>query len=369
MMMQEVDVHMHKNDLSVTIIIPTVGRRLCVEDCAKSLNAVEVPQEVELVIIDAGGEGEVDALSLQELRPNSRVIKSAIRNAGIQRNMGVKLAQGEIVIFLDDDCIVQAGWWPEIIKPLIEEKIQNSESRIQDSEAKSASCIKDGEGITTKSTKYASCFTPHSSPLTNNLPIACVAGAIWMNPHPVFTDNPGGFVNWFGIPSLVTHRSEKAPREVDWPISCNMACLKKAYVAVGGMADIYGVYDEDIDFGLKVRHAGFKIIFQSQAAVYHYSLLRKQPEVTKRTEFRAGRNRAMLLVRNYGLSIRLVLFLITSPVFRVFQVLVPTIRFFLRSTVHALSYMSGVLLGVVVGIRHPVKEDMMRFEGIKTEEE
>ena len=312
------------NNMTTSIIIATVGRKGCVEDCARSLNNVGTPQDVELVVVDAGGEGEVDELSLQSIRPNSRVFKSTIRNAGVQRNLGVKLAQGEIVIFLDDDCLVQPGWWPAIIKPLLDDcRPQTTDHRPQTRESRPQ--IEEGS----PKTQSADTQPNNQYPITNNRDggyVAAIAGAVWMNPKPLFTDAPGGFVNAFGVPSLITHRSEKAPREVDWPISCNMACLKEAYIAVGGMADIYGVYDEDVDFGLKLRRAGWKILFEPKAAVYHYSLTRKQQVKTKRFEFRAGRNRAMLLVRNYGFSSRLVLFLVTSPFIRLWGVVAGVVR-------------------------------------------
>jgi GT2 family glycosyltransferase len=358
------------NKMTASIVIPTVGRKVCIEDCARSLNEVGTPQEVELVVIDAGGEGEVDEMSLQAIRSNSRVIKSTVRNAGIQRNMGVKQAKGEIVIFLDDDCYVQPGWWPAIIKPLLDDcRLQTTDRRPQTEDNRLQ--MADGRQKTEDEAKRVKVFPLNNS--TTQQPktatpvggVACVAGAVWMNPHPQFTDKPGGFVNWFGVPSLVTHRSEKAPREVDWPISCNMACLKEAYVVVGGMADIYGVYDEDVDFGLKLRSARWRIIFEPGAAVYHYSLTRRQQVKTKNFEFRAGRNRAMLLVRNYGFSIRLLLFLVTSPFIQCWDIVTGTILKFIASFGHAAAYVAGMIVGVGAGLRNPVKQDRNRFDAQK----
>ena len=64
-----------------------------------------------------------------------------------------------------------------------------------------------------------------------------------------------------------------------------------------------------MDLGLKIRKSGKKIIFQASSAVYHYFTKTPRKPPTKRTRFLAGRNRALLIVRNYRLSYRLPLFL------------------------------------------------------------
>jgi GT2 family glycosyltransferase len=141
-----------------------------------------------------------------------------------------------------------------------------------------------------------------------------------------------------------------------------MACLKSAYVEVGGMADIYGVYDEDVDLGLKWRRQGWRIVFEPRAAVYHYSVSQQRRVATKKTEFRAGRNRAILLVRNYGVSLRLILFLCVAPVLKTWDALSAVCRQASRSVGHAAAYLGGVLWGIVAGIRCPTRLDRKRFE-------
>jgi GT2 family glycosyltransferase len=304
---------------TVSVVIATIGRAELVEECLRSMVAVGTPSGVEVVVVDAGGAGWVSEVKLKAIWPNTRVVISVVRNAGVQRNIGVKQASGEIMIFLDDDCIIQLGWWPAIVEPLCESG-------------------NDGSAI------------------------AAVAGAIWRNPSPRFTDARGGYVNLFGYPIQVTHRSEKAQREVDWPISCNMSCLKKAYIEVGGMADIYGVYDEDVDLGLKWRNRGWRIVFEPRAAVYHYSVSQQRKVITKATEFRAGRNRAILLVRNYGLSLRLLLFLSGVPFVKIWQILRELYKQAVKSMAHAGAYAFGVLRGLYEGVRNPVKQDRERFD-------
>jgi GT2 family glycosyltransferase len=122
------------------------------------------------------------------------------------------------------------------------------------------------------------------------------------------------------------------------------------------------VYDEDVDLGLKWRRAGYRIVFEARAAVYHYSVSQQQKVVTRKTEFRAGRNRAILLVRNYGLSLRLILFLCVAPVLKAGDVLSALCRQAARSAGHAAAYLGGVVWGIGVGLRYPVKSDRKQLE-------
>ena len=276
-------------------------------DCVKSFRA-QVPPGLEVVVVDAG-EAHVDEAALKALWPSSRVIRSEIKNAAAQRNDGVRLAVGEIIIFLDDDCYVQPGWWPAIIEPL---QVRS---------------------------------------------VAAVAGGVWCNPNPKLVSKRGGYVNIFGVPIQVTHRGPGAPREVDWALTTNMAVRKSTFLEVGGFAEIYGIYDEDVDLGLKIKAAGGRIVFESSAAVYHYFTRIPRGPKTKHTAFRAGRNRALLLTRNYRLSPRVLLFFAVEPFVQFGIASLRVLRNSVNAYGHAASYLVGMMKGFVEGIRNPRSSD------------
>jgi GT2 family glycosyltransferase len=281
-------------------------------DCVESFKE-QTPATVEVLVVDAGSEAQVNEDALRQVWPNSRVLKSPVRNAGLQRNQGVRSARSDIIIFLDDDTYVQKGWWPAIVAPFKEENV------------------------------------------------GAVAGAVWCNPNPRFTNRRGGYVNILGEVIQVTHRGEGALRDVDWPLTTNMAVRKTVYEQVGGIASVYGIYDEDVDLGLKIRKAGWRISFQPDAAVYHYFSKRPRALPTKRSEFRLGRNRSILLVRNYGLSLRLLLFLLTGPFIQIYKAIVGTCHAALSSFGHAAAYVIGSIYGVAHGLRHPVDHDVEEY--------
>jgi len=295
----------------LSIVISTVGRPKLVLDCVRTLAPAGVPPEVEVLVVDADAEQPVDQAALAEIWPNSRVIRFPIRNMAKQRNEGVRQSRAEICAFLDDDCYAKPGWWPGIVEPFREPDV------------------------------------------------ALVGGAIWRNLSPKLTSRRGGYVNWMGDVVQVTHRGPGAPREIDWAVGCNMAFRKDVFLSVGGLCEEYGIYDEDVDFGLKVKKAGWRVVFQPAATVHHYcSGPSRLP--TKQTEFRSGRNRAMLLTRHYGLSARLLLFLLVAPFKRAGTACGRVLRAAATQGGHAAAYLAGVGAGMLAGLRYPPEADRKR---------
>lgn len=284
-----------------------------VYDCIRSMKQVDVPADVQLVIVDAAQSTPIDEDLVHELWTNFLMIRMPDKNMARQRNEGVRQSSGEISCFIDDDSYIQPGWYPEILKPFVDDDV------------------------------------------------AVVAGAVWCNPQPNFTDKRGGYVDLLGRPVQVTHRSDRVPREVDWSVGCNMAFRKSVYCEVGGLAEVYGIYDEDIDLGLRVRKAGWKVIFQPSAPVYHYCNRRPHPPETKTTAFLAGRNRCMVLVRNYGFSLRLVLFLLTAPVIRLGEAACEISRQAFKSIGHWAAYVLGMGRGIHDGRKNSTAHDLLAF--------
>ncbi len=293
----------------LTIVISTGERSAMVYDCLRSMQDIRVPIGAEVVIVDAGRRDPVDETRVRALWENSSVIHYPEANLTKQRNVGTRAGRGEFICFIDDDTLLQPGWWPGVVAPFADPKV------------------------------------------------AVVAGAVWCNPSPDFTDKPGGFVSWLGIPSQVTHRSRNAPRDVEWPVGCNMAFRKSVWSELGGLSELYGFYDEDIDFGLRVRRAGYRVVFQPEAAVYHYCNLRPKVPMTKQKAFLQGRNRCMLLVRNYGLSLRLLLYLLTAPWIRFWELTWPVLRLWFTNYGHFGAYLAGTVTGFIAGLKHPVRYD------------
>ena len=342
-----------------SIVIATAERPSIVFDCLRCLKE-QVPPEIEVVIVDAGRDAPVDEALVRDCWTNTLLIRSDVMNAGLQRNEGVRRAANELIIFLDDDCFIQPGWWPNIINPLLDDGRQTADSRQQTTDDRQP---RGREARTTKGEHGTARRSLTNNNYTNNslpsYPIGAVAGGVWCNPDPKFTKKRGGYINWRGEPVQITHRAEGVQEFCDWPMTTNMAVRKSVMEEIGGVPSVYGVYDEDVDLGLKIRRAGWEIAFVPQAAVYHYYLQRPSKPMTKRSEFLLGRNRSILLVRHYGLSSRLVSFVLVTPWIRLAKALWHTWRATVTNLCHAAAYVAGMFHGLVIGARNPVDEDVL----------
>ncbi len=80
----------------------TLGRVL------DSVHAQGPAQPLELIVVDDASSDGTAALA-EERR--AHVIRSPInRGQGACRNLGWRAARGEVVVFIDDDCVPQADW-------------------------------------------------------------------------------------------------------------------------------------------------------------------------------------------------------------------------------------------------------------------
>ena len=107
--------------LTVSIVIPTYHRP---KDLATCLDAIlrqsVLPLEVIVVDNDAGKSAQ-DAVCQYEARYSARRIAlryeaSQKNSSPFARNLGVKLSRGDIVVFLDDDVILEEDYLNEILK-------------------------------------------------------------------------------------------------------------------------------------------------------------------------------------------------------------------------------------------------------------
>jgi len=91
-----------------SVIIPTYNRAHILEDCLSALFEQSVAKEdYEVIVVD---DGSIDATkklvkSLQNTHKNLVYLYQENQRQGIARNLGVKKAQGKVVVFIGDDII------------------------------------------------------------------------------------------------------------------------------------------------------------------------------------------------------------------------------------------------------------------------
>jgi len=92
-----------------------------------------------------------------------------------------------------------------------------------------------------------------------------------------------------------------APRDTGYVCGCTMLISRRALDTVGLLAECFEpCYAEDVDYSLRVRGAGLRVMFAPAAICYHRvgtSLGRERQSA--RTAFSVNRNRGFTLRRNY----------------------------------------------------------------------
>ena len=98
----------------ISIIIPTYKRTDYLKDCLGSIIRQRA-KDFEILVISDGYHPSTDALMKNYSKyKNIRYFKQQNSGPAVARNKGLKSAAGDIIVFLDDDCIVGADWIDKI---------------------------------------------------------------------------------------------------------------------------------------------------------------------------------------------------------------------------------------------------------------
>lgn len=96
----------------LSIVVPTYRKKPRLRLMLTSLISVsrEISSEVEVIVVDDGGEDDVEAVVEQAKAGDSkavlRVVKGAHGGRSVARNLGAKHSSNERVLFLDDDVLL-----------------------------------------------------------------------------------------------------------------------------------------------------------------------------------------------------------------------------------------------------------------------
>lgn len=96
--------------MRTSVVIPTYARPAALFRCLQGLGR-QGPEagDFEVVVVDDGSPVPVAPAHAAE-RFSLRVLRQSNAGPGAARNLGVEEATGEIVAFVDDDCVPDPGW-------------------------------------------------------------------------------------------------------------------------------------------------------------------------------------------------------------------------------------------------------------------
>src|ERR1044072_4254991 len=106
----------------VTIAICTFNGERGIDACLASLQAQDYPSEkISLVVVDDGCTDNTVAIAKKY---GAHVI-SHVRNLGVQhaRNTALRASKGDILVYLDDDCVTSKQWLKALVAPFADKKV------------------------------------------------------------------------------------------------------------------------------------------------------------------------------------------------------------------------------------------------------
>lgn len=100
---------------AVTAVIPVYNEADCLAACLESLRTQEMPPAEILVVDDGSSDGSAEIAG----RLGARVLRQDHRGPGAARNLGVREAAGNIILFADADMTFGPGYVAALARPLI----------------------------------------------------------------------------------------------------------------------------------------------------------------------------------------------------------------------------------------------------------
>lgn len=225
---------------SVTVVVPAKDGETVLGDCLASILAQRYPTDrLEVIVVDDGSRDRTAAIAAEAGCP---VISTETnRGQSWARNRAAEEAKGDILAFIDADCVAQPDWLAQLVPIFSWERAGAVGGRVE-------SCYHD-----TAIDRYESAFS--SLQLGKN---AIVEGA-----------GPGTFY----VPT------------------CNMLVRRAVYQELGGLREEMRV-GEDVDFCWRLREKGSLLVYLPWGVVKHRHRANAKAMVRRRAQY--GSSEALL---------------------------------------------------------------------------
>lgn len=209
-----------------SIIIPTGGR---IDSLAKCLESIQryAPQS-EIIVVSQRNDTLTRRIVLERF-PHVRYLESEESSAVVKRNLGIVHASNEILVFIDDDVVVEGAWLDNLLRHFRDDSIGGVGGRVE---------------------------IPGLKRGTSNYKTGVIED---------------GFIigNW--------NPAALQPFEVQHLLGCNMSFRKAPVMKLGGFDNFFRAsnFREETDLCLRIRLLGYRLIFDPDANLVHKGLGRK----------------------------------------------------------------------------------------------
>ena len=200
----------------ISVIIPSHNSEKTIAKTLESILNQDYKGKYEVIIVDKSTDRTPKIVSNFSKKSKSvKLIRQKSRGISAARNLGVKNANGDTVVFIDSDCIAPKNWLTNLLKPLSDKTV------------------------------------------------AAVAGTYK-------TKNKESMIARFaGYEIEQRHKKMKNLEKIDWAGTFNCAYRKNIFLKLGGF-NTKLIQSEDGELSYRASEKGYKIIFNSRAYVYHY---------------------------------------------------------------------------------------------------
>ena len=206
----------------ISIIVPTYNRKKELEDLLPSLRCQECSITFEIIVVDDGstdGTRELLKSLAKEWNETLWFLWQKHAGTGVARNLGIKHAHGDILVFVDSDCIAPREWLTKLTSVFANPQV-------------------------------GAAGGPELAPADDCLLRRCQSYVMT------------AFLTTGGL------RGRKGKRlGVYYPRGFNLAVRKHVVESVGGFPN--RIYGDDILLGFKVKQMGYTLEFVLDATMHH----------------------------------------------------------------------------------------------------
>jgi GT2 family glycosyltransferase len=254
--------------IKASVIIPTYNRGKLLCNTLKYL-IEHIPADTEIIVVDQSDEVHKELAEIVKNHCNLvhyfKICKKGLPHA---RNYGLRQALGEIVIFCDDDVIPVRNYIQNHLKNYDGEGIGGVGGRI----------------IPQKKHRFS-----FPDILHRKLNLCSGAG------------KTGVIRRWDA--HLIDNFDATAKTYIDHLQGCNMSFLKKALIQAGSFDENFGgsAHLEETDACLRIRKAGYKIVFDPNAELTHLKDARGgcRAESYREWFYWYGHNNMLFFLKNF----------------------------------------------------------------------
>ncbi|NDJ52426.1 MAG: glycosyltransferase [Chloroflexi bacterium] len=108
--------------IQVSVVIPTYNRVADLQDCLAALEQQTLPlDQFEVIVVDDGSPDHTADYLKQKATDtplNLRPITQRNQGPAAARNTGIEAAQGDLIVFTDDDCVPAPDWLHNLVVAL-----------------------------------------------------------------------------------------------------------------------------------------------------------------------------------------------------------------------------------------------------------